>query len=333
MEKAKTSLFLVAVVAVWAMYVPAWATDGMVSYWRFDEETGTIAYDSFDDNHGTIYGAQWTTGIVDGALSFNGNDYVNVGNMGAFPTEGTIEFWMYEDQFEDCENPFATNIDVENVNVIRFEESPSTFYVVVGGAGYSVYNYITSSPPQGWHHVVLVWNSGSSNIKGYLNNVKKFDTSHSNWPTTMPNVQIGRGYRSTLPKRYFSGLIDEVAIYNRALCALEIQQHYQDGLSGYGYSVHPELFAICKIELAIAEKVEALERIDTAIAKEWAAYDALEEFLAGGDYGDLNRSDIIRAKQNIFAAIQQQEQSKNALERSLQKLQDSLWLLGAEVQP
>ena len=37
--------------------------------------------------------------------------------------------------------------------------------------------------------------------------------------------------------RYHKGLIDEVAIYNRALTACEINQHYQNGLDGLGYEV------------------------------------------------------------------------------------------------
>ena len=52
---------------------------GLISYWKFDEGSGTTAYDSVGANNGTVYGANWTTGKVDGALSFDGvDDYVNV---------------------------------------------------------------------------------------------------------------------------------------------------------------------------------------------------------------------------------------------------------------
>jgi hypothetical protein len=43
----------------------------------------------------------------------------------------------------------------------------------------------------------------------------------------------------------------------------------------------------------------------------------LEELLVSRDYGDLNKIDTIKSKQDIFAAIQQQEESKNALEQSI----------------
>jgi hypothetical protein len=36
----------------------------LVSWWKFDEGSGTTAYDSAGDNDGTIYGATWTTGQI-----------------------------------------------------------------------------------------------------------------------------------------------------------------------------------------------------------------------------------------------------------------------------
>lgn len=93
-------------------------------------------------------------------------------------------------------------------------------------------------------------------------------------------------------------------------------------------SASPADNAIIRIKHAIDEKVEALEKIDAALAKEWAAYEALEELLESGDYGDLKKGDIVTAKQKIHSAIQHQELSKKALERSIEKLKDALTLLG-----
>lgn len=55
--------------------------EGLIAHWKFDEGEGDIAYDSAGDNDGTIYGVDWTTGIIDGALDFDGeDDYVDVGD-------------------------------------------------------------------------------------------------------------------------------------------------------------------------------------------------------------------------------------------------------------
>jgi len=91
--------------------------------------------------------------------------------------------------------------------------------------------------------------------------------------------------------------------------------------------------AIIRIKHAIDEKQEALERIGAALEKEWAAYEALEEMLANGEYGNLSYSGIVKAKQRIHSAIQHEEQSIDALEKSIEKLEDALVALGFEIEP
>jgi len=103
----------------------------------------------------------------------------------------------------------------------------------------------------------------------------------------------------------------------------------------YDYSAlcGPADIAAARIQASIAEKDDALGRIDAALEIEWAAYEALEELLESEDYGDLKKGDIVAAKQKIHSAIQHQEQSKKALEKSIEKLEDSLALLGWPVSP
>ena len=71
--------------------------------WHFNEGTGSIAYDSSDNyNHGTIYGANWTTGISETALRFNGlTDYVKVPNSPGLDITSniTVEAWMKPQDF------------------------------------------------------------------------------------------------------------------------------------------------------------------------------------------------------------------------------------------
>ncbi|MHC4644772.1 MAG: GLUG motif-containing protein [Planctomycetota bacterium] len=90
----------------------------------------------------------------------------------------------------------------------------------------------------------------------------------------------------------------------------------------------PRIAAISGIKDAIREKEELLADIEAVIEREQAAYDALDRLLAGGDYGDLSRGDIIKAQQEIHSAIQHEQQSKDALEKSIERLYDALAALG-----
>lgn len=52
--------------------------NAVVSYYNFDENSGTTASDSKSTNDGTINGASWTTGKIGSALSFDGVDWLVV---------------------------------------------------------------------------------------------------------------------------------------------------------------------------------------------------------------------------------------------------------------
>jgi len=79
---------------------------------------------------------------------------------------------------------------------------------------------------------------------------------------------------------------------------------------------------------AIAKKTATLETINATLEEERTAYDALGAMLAGGDYGELKKGDIIKAQQKIFSAMQHEIQAADALSKSIEKLQDSLASLG-----
>ena len=95
----------------------------------------------------------------------------------------------------------------------------------------------------------------------------------------------------------------------------------------------PYEIAVIKVEKAIFEKMETLEQIDATLEQEWTAYQALEELLESGDYGDLKKSDITKAMQQIHSSIQHEELSKKAIQRSIEKLLYSLSTLGYGPQP
>ncbi len=85
-----------------------------------------------------------------------------------------------------------------------------------------------------------------------------------------------------------------------------------------------------KIWRAVNNKKSVLWVFELAFDKEWLANVALEIMLESGDYGDLSKPDIVKAKQRILSAMQQQKQSLDALKKSIENLEEVLTVLGVE---
>ncbi|MHC4545480.1 MAG: hypothetical protein ACYSYL_13320 [Planctomycetota bacterium] len=78
---------------VWSFTTLAELDSDLVGWWKFDEGEGTIAYDSTGNNHGSIFGANWTTGQINGALTFDGvGDYVDCAHDISFSRQ---QSWIY----------------------------------------------------------------------------------------------------------------------------------------------------------------------------------------------------------------------------------------------
>jgi hypothetical protein len=76
--------------------------------------------------------------------------------------------------------------------------------------------------------------------------------------------------------------------------------------------------------------LETMKKIDSASEQELAAYEALKNVLGSGDYGTLDREEIITAQQKIRAAILYSERSKAGLGGSSKELEDALKALGID---
>jgi len=232
---------MMAVLGVLVMCGPAWAdlTDGLVAHWEFDEGSGDIAYDSAGSNDGTIYGAQWTTGQINGALDFNGNDVhvripdddsISIGNQ-----DYTISAWI---------NPRSlTGTSGWEAIVSKVKNSADKEYAlqIVDGVLFLGVEKNENNPVAKttvapveigyWQHVVVTFNSDTTTPTFYYNGVVQTSTSNIN---TLPDelgddLYIGMN-GGTYYKDEFNGKIDDVRIYDRALSADEVEELYHGQL-------------------------------------------------------------------------------------------------------
>ncbi len=198
----------------------------LVLYLPFEENTGTMTKDlSGWGNHGAlINGPSWTNGKVGKCLSFDGSGkYVDCGkdsslNIG---NEFTMEGWVKPNSSSNLMGYFGKRND-----------SSDDFYVLQLGSNNNLEcrfrnsngNYFDVSPkpvitPNVWNHIVFLKNGNE--IKAYLNGSYVGRADVYGLPANTNNYYIGK--EGIHP---FSGLIDEVRFYNRALSESEIQDHY-----------------------------------------------------------------------------------------------------------
>jgi FlaG/FlaF family flagellin (archaellin) len=199
---------------------------GELAWWKLNENTGTIAYDSINNYDGTIYGAARITGKSGNALHFDGNDYVEINNRIIEKYPFTIEVWLKttssgSQAVVNLANSDVTNsyygIDIASGGVVRsVARNPNSLYI----------NGVQINDGQ-WHHIVAVYSSSGSRtlyVDGVLNGTS---SSSSTFNTNSNRWTFGR-WGSSKPGNYFSGDIDDVRLYNRALNSTEVQQLYMN---------------------------------------------------------------------------------------------------------
>jgi hypothetical protein len=222
-----------------------------VTLWHMDEGIGDILHDATNNhNDGIINGATWASGKFGQALSFDGeNDWVTVKQPFVFhkPTDATLSFWV------KIMNPgeysiFWTRGDEEDRN--RFHIKLDILYWdTVNGTGQlsggqvSLFDFSYSSPdgvPHFFRTVQIPGNqwvqiavTRSGNTYSFYKDGEfegEVTDANPDLPDYTGNWFIGRGYsrlggwRQQAQLNMFYGLIDEVAMYDRALSVAEISQ-------------------------------------------------------------------------------------------------------------
>jgi hypothetical protein len=207
-------------------------TDGAgnppVAEWRFDEKTGSTAYDtSGNGNDGSITGATWTSGCKQGVcLEFNGeNSVVNLPLIPAVTINGTYTFnaWVKLNGFGTgnatiFRNHHNSDTDRNGITITSTGNLISTAY---DGS----YHPVSRTFPldDEWHYITVVSNSGSRDI--YIDGQPG--------PQGVSNAYVGANGAaigaSDNQDHWFKGLIDHVKIYDYARTPAQITYDYNRG--------------------------------------------------------------------------------------------------------
>ena len=254
MKKKLSFILILAAIAgigwaVWATSVPSsWWNGGLVGYWSFDGQYTTSTAGTRDvsnnNNWGTFNGGvKPTAGIVGQALNFDGtDDYVDAGSGASLAiTEAvTIEAWVKLDSLgvdrgivatgdinaaSSYNGPYSIGIVSDNTFVFETRHTTGDRHYWYTSAAWSANT---------WYHLIAVWNKTTGSKTFYVNGVSQSAGTSGgtgNMSTSLTalsaTVKIGAALNSSGGiTDYFPGIIDEVRIYNRALGADEVKQHY-----------------------------------------------------------------------------------------------------------
>jgi formylglycine-generating enzyme required for sulfatase activity len=199
----------------------------LVAYWKLDGD----ATDSAGSNHGTIYGATPVTGQVGGALSFDGDDYVQVADDDSLDIsdEITISAWINPSNTSSIRMIVSKYKDYAGMSYL-LELSNEKLHFMLRDVN-SFFGIQTFSIGI-WYHVVATYDG--SRVRGYINGeLDNEQAAYGAIPITTQELNIGRQADNNLWP--FEGLIDEVRIYNRALSTEVIEGLYNTGLAGQEY--------------------------------------------------------------------------------------------------
>lgn len=237
---ALSALFLITSISAQVPgYVP---TAGLAGWWPF---SGNANDESGTDNDGTLYGPTLTTdrfGNVDQAFAFDGASYIRVADNGAFldlTDDFTISCWALAGALTQASHGMITK-HIGNQN------DDGTFIYVIGdalnvGAYYLIAqatpNYNNSTLPSTatdpalnqWYHYLVTYEDAVDRLIYYVDGTA-IDTVTV--PFEILNTSIDMLFGSTYIDNtstlnyYWSGKLDDIGIWQRALSAPEVNGLY-----------------------------------------------------------------------------------------------------------
>src|SRR5271165_3240826 len=206
---------------------------GLVAAYNFDAGSGTVLADvSGNGNNGTITNATWSTaGKFGGALSFTGklSSWVTVPNSSSLDltTGMTLEAWVDHSSLSSPDQGWSSAISKEHENssndisyalyAAEGTGAPPAGHILVGSTDYGTVGG-SALPLNTWTFLSATYNG--STLTTYVNGTPVGSTKITgSIYTTSDPLRIGGDWDSEM----FTGLIDNVRIYNTALTQAQIQ--------------------------------------------------------------------------------------------------------------
>jgi hypothetical protein len=213
-------------------------TDGLMVYYEMDRNQNNVLIDSHSGHNGVNRGnVQLVDGYRDKGLQYNGSTSISEvphGDLLNLHTQFTIALDVYR-----------TGNGQSGTSILVGKEFPENMFSQVYSIGLTPQNKLrirtmsngnernyetrTIIPARAWQRIIVTYQAGKG-YEIYINNVEKeasqvFQGSiqNSNGPLFIGSNSDGNGGSSSEDRR-FQGVLDNVAIWNRALTSEQIKE-------------------------------------------------------------------------------------------------------------
>ncbi len=188
----------------------------LVAHWALDEIEGDIAFDNANDNDSNVYGDptwQPEEGMVDGALQLDGiDDYVSTPFV-LNPADGRFSVFAW---IKDGAPGQVVLSQIGGVNWLLAESTEGNLMTELQASGRGRTKLLSQTviTDGNWHRIGLVWDGSHRTL--YIDDLALAEDTQANLESLYNGLYIGTG-KAKEPGSFWSGLIDDVRIYNRAV--------------------------------------------------------------------------------------------------------------------
>jgi len=217
-------------------YRDAVLADNPISYWRFEETSGTTLVDEQgvqDAVNGLGFSDESTLGVPGAFIEslgvrFQEGQEIEIPNNVSLETSGSISVELFVSFGPGSSGERI--IDSGDIDISVDGVQPGHIFVLlrpesIPGSNGSNFVFIVSDNPiddEQWHHIVIVYDIVALTGSLYIDSVLQSDvaTQVGNLPDTS-SMEVGNRFSSST----FNLLVDELAIYHSALTQAQISAH------------------------------------------------------------------------------------------------------------